>query len=427
MKQAKQKAKAGKNRKKTDLFDFLLPVVSLCAIAATFLLGFSDFGYKNRIIIFSLIIVVYSVFYVFDYLRRKSPETEFTDAVAEKEFEKDVQNKLFALEEANDFFGSTLKPADLLRLVSSRIGELISFDACAFLVADENKKLLKVAFAYGTNAKAFKNQEISIEKGAGGKAFTNEKICIDKNLRLDKRAYSQNIIQSFQTAISAPIFCDGKAIGVLQLFNSRLDCYDSNSAELLKAVSERVAPLFAGSVAFERSLSNALTDSLTNLPNERAFFVVLENQIAEATRFKAERPLTILSIDIDNFSEFNRKFGHATGDCFLAFTGQNIKNQLRQMDFLARSAGDEFSVVLPTADERIAVEIIERIERSFAAKPFEINDNEKVFVKLNFGAATFGRDGETATQLLNTSCLRKKQSKSSKLGNVLLFPVEFAN
>ena len=130
-----------------------------------------------------------------------------------------------------------------------------------------------------------------------------------------------------------------------------------------------------------------------------------------------DRPLTVLSVDINNFSEFNDKFGHATGDRILAFTGQIIKNQLRQMDFLARSASDEFTAVLPTASKEIAFEIIGRIERAFVTRPFETIEGEKVYLKLNFGAATFGRDGEGerryAEHLLKTAITEKQQGKST--------------
>ena len=119
------------------------------------------------------------------------------------------------------------------------------------------------------------------------------------------------------------------------------------------------------SMSFERSLTNALTDTLTNLPNERAFYLVLENQIAESQRNRDERPLTILTVDIKNFTELNQNFGHAAGDQILAFAANLIKAQLRQMDFLARSQNDEFLAVLPTASDEIAMEIIERIEKAF--------------------------------------------------------------
>ena len=55
-------------------------------------------------------------------------------------------------------------------------------------------------------------------------------------------------------------------------------------ASILDAIGERAAPLVLASIARERSQENALTDVTTDLPNERAFHLVLENQVAEAVR-----------------------------------------------------------------------------------------------------------------------------------------------
>jgi len=427
MKQAPRNESAGQDRENIGAFDFLLAIISLCALGLTFTLSYADFGFGTKLIVFSIIIVLYLVFCISNYRSHKMKRDAFLSNAAAREFDADVQSRLFALEEANEFFGASLKPADILRLVASRIKELIPFETCVFYVADEKNEYLKIEYAYGVNAESLKNLEIDIKKGCAGKTFTSGKPQSDAELLLDKPVFTQKIVKDFQTAISAPLFRNDEIMGVIQLYGGKIESFDNKSLELLEAVSERVAPLFAGSMAFERSLSNALTDSLTALPNERAFYLVLENQIAESTRFQLERPLTILSIDVNNFSDFNQKFGHATGDRFLAFAGDIIKNQLRQMDFLARSAGDEFLAVLPTASDKIASEIIERIERAFVTKPFEIIEQEKVFLKLNFGAATFGRDGETAQQLLKTAILRKQQAKSTEPSKVLWFPKEYAN
>ena len=427
MKRVKRNENAGQNRKNPGAFDFTLAIVSLCALALTFLPDYADFDFRTKLLAFSTIIVLYLAFCIFKYLSYKKYEKAFLINKAAREYDAEIQSRLFAIEEANEFFGASLKPADMLRLVSSRINELLPFETCAFFVADENKARLKIEHACGVNAQLLKNLEIDAKKGIAGKTFTSGKSQIDAGLLLDKQVLPQSIIKEFQTAIAAPLFRNSEVFGVLQLFGAGIESYDNHSLELLEAVSQRVAPLVAGSMAFERSLSNALTDSLTALPNERAFYLVLENQIAESTRFQLERPLTILSVDVNNFSDFNQKFGHATGDRFLAFTGETIKSQLRQMDFLARSAGDEFLVVLPTANEKISFEIIQRIERAFVTKPFEIVEKEQVFLKLNFGAATFGRDGETAQQLLKTAILRKQQAKSDESGKVLWFPKEYAN
>nr|HMS41193.1 GGDEF domain-containing protein [Pyrinomonadaceae bacterium] len=193
------------------------------------------------------------------------------------------------------------------------------------------------------------------------------------------------------------------------------------------AVGERVAPLILNALAFERNLFNALTDTLTSLPNERAFFLILENQIAESQRKREERPLSLLSIDISDFNELNQQYGHATGDKILAFTADIIKRQLRKMDFLARSGNDEFLAVLPTANENTTLEIIERLERTFQTAPFEISEGKKQFLKLNIGAAIVFKHGDTAAELLQNARLKKITAKAGHEAKIIWFPKEFIN
>jgi len=180
-------------------------------------------------------------------------------------------------------------------------------------------------------------------------------------------------------------------------------------------------------LAFERSLSNALTDPLTNLPNERAFQMVLENQLAESHRSRDDRPLTVMAIDIKNFDEINNNFGHAAGDRVLAFAAEKIGTQLRKMDFLARSMNDEFLIVLPKASERTAIEITGRIQSCLVTSPMKISDEDEVKLWLNFGCATFWKDGETSQELLQSALIKKQQATSQDAGNVLAFSKEYVN
>jgi diguanylate cyclase (GGDEF)-like protein len=97
------------------------------------------------------------------------------------------------------------------------------------------------------------------------------------------------------------------------------------------------------------------------------------------------------------------------------------------MDVLTRSSGDEFLAILPTANEKISAEVTERIRRAFVSSPFRISESETINLALNFGAATFWRDGETAAELLKTALLRKGQDKSAERSKVIWFPKEFVN
>lgn len=418
--------------KKTNAFRrdyFILSLASLCALLATFLISSSELSFQTKLTAFVLIILAYAaalgaaIYFAERSLFFAAPNEKQSDSF----FGAEIESKLLALEEANQFFGASLKPADMFRLIASRINDIIPYTACAFYLADEKKENLQVKYVVGDSLKKLIGIEIKSRANLPGKTFQSGKPQIDERLASEKNDGFAEPFKNLNSAIAIPLFSGENCFGVLALYGEK-KTFNQDSLRLLEAVGNRVAPLFLSSRSLETSLTNALTDALTNLPNERAFFLVLENQIAESQRFREQRPLTILAIDIRNFGEHNRRFGHATGDRLLLFAADKIKSQLRQMDFLARSRDDEFLAVLPTASVEVAREVIERVEKAFILSSFEISGEEKIHLQLNFGAATFGRDGETANQLLQHAFLRKQQAKSQdKENKILWFPKEYVN
>jgi diguanylate cyclase (GGDEF)-like protein len=177
-------------------------------------------------------------------------------------------------------------------------------------------------------------------------------------------------------------------------------------------------------LTFESTADESLTDGITGLPNERAFFAVLENQIAESLRYREQRPLTIISMDIQEFGEINSRFGHVTGDDVLAFTAKTVKDQLRQMDYLARISGDEFAAILPTASEKTVKIIIDRISKSLASVGFATPSGEQLTLTLNIGSATVLVDAENAPDLFTAARTERNRNKNQRPGAVLYFPTE---
>lgn len=402
----------------------LLTAVSLTALAATFLVSNLNLSFAAKFTWLVFIVFAYAAFSVFGYARERRAARDFQPAeIFGTLGAVEVESKLLALEEAGQFFGVSLKPEDMFRLAASRMRELIPFAACALLVADEEK--LKVAFAVG--ADALSGVENDVSAGAAGKVFRDDKAEIfdESFLRCDRLGIQSE--RKFRSAIAAPLHRNESAFGVLILYSEAANAFDENSRQLLEAVAARVAPLFLSAKTVENNLASALVDALTQLPNERAFYLILENQIAESQRFRDARPLTILTIDIKDFDELNARYGHLTGDGILQSAADLIKNQLRQMDFLARARADEFYVVLPTASEEITREIVERVERAFRSKPFAAAPQEMIHLQLNFGAASFVKDGETAAVLLKHALLRKQQAKTADDGKILWFPKEYVN
>jgi diguanylate cyclase (GGDEF)-like protein len=405
----------------------LTAVFSFAAIVATFIVSNSALVFETKTAIFLTISAVYplscAVFYFWQ--RAKLSDLQAEQAIAA--FNEEIEGKLFALEEANEFFGASLKFSDMFRLVTSRIAEIVPFSACVMFLRGDGDNVLQIKYAVGENSREFMNFKSDTNKGLAVKAFLSGKTQIDAALLFEKRVFASEMLKNFRSGAAVPLTNRGETFGVLVLYGGAENIFDENTETLLNAIGERVAPLFANSFAFEQSLSNALTDSLTSLPNERGFFLVLENQMAEALRYRDERPLTVLAMDIGDFAEINQKFGHAAGDRLLAFAAATIKKQLRQMDVLTRASADEFLAILPTASEKISEDVIERIQRAFVSNPFEVNEGENINLAINFGAATFWRDGETANQLLKTALVRKGQDKSTEKDNVIWFPKEFVN
>jgi diguanylate cyclase (GGDEF)-like protein/PAS domain S-box-containing protein len=85
-------------------------------------------------------------------------------------------------------------------------------------------------------------------------------------------------------------------------------------------------------------------DSLTGLPNRRAF----QQSLIYAARQqeKADKDIALLFLDIDNFKAYNDTYGHEFGDLILKFFGHTLRDNLRAQDMVARLAGDEFTVLL---------------------------------------------------------------------------------
>jgi diguanylate cyclase (GGDEF)-like protein len=339
----------------------------------------------------------------------------------------ELKDRLYALDEANEVFGTSLSAADMFRLVSSRIGEIFEFETVCLLLPDETGTALRISQADGLNGSTFRDVEVPVGNSLAGTALRSAQIEIDNTLAGDTAGIGEERLRGFVSAVAIPLSDGDKPFAVLQLFTGKQIDQSSEIVKVLQAVRDHVTPIFRSSLAFERSLTNALTDAVTGLPNERAFRMVLENHLAESARHREARPLSVLTIDIRDFAAVNTMLGHAAGDRLLEFAARRIGESLRRMDFLARTVNDEFNIILPTATEKVALEIIDRIKRGFESAEFDIGGGESFSVALNIGWASFWKDGETGDQLLRAAHQRRRQAKSETPQGVLWFPKEYVH
>jgi len=165
----------------------------------------------------------------------------------------------------------------------------------------------------------------------------------------------------------------------------------------------------------ERREKEALTDTLTGLPNRRSLLEQLPNAMARARRTGV--PLAVLFLDLDGFKAVNDTFGHEVGDGLLQAVAERLKTCLRETDAVFRLAGDEFTAVVEgqfggTRDaEQLAQKLIHLI-----SEPVLIG-SATVQVGVSIGIAVYGRDDpRNATQLLREADSRMYEAKQAGKG-----------
>ncbi len=108
--------------------------------------------------------------------------------------------------------------------------------------------------------------------------------------------------------------------------------------------------------------TRASYDALTGLLTRRAGIEMLDLQFRLASM--SDTALSILYFDLDHFKTVNDSYGHEAGDHVLRIAAQQFNKAVRQGDSVIRWGGEEFIVILPTADCKQANEVVVRIMRS---------------------------------------------------------------
>ncbi|MBB5391555.1 MULTISPECIES: diguanylate cyclase domain-containing protein [unclassified Herbaspirillum] len=143
----------------------------------------------------------------------------------------------------------------------------------------------------------------------------------------------------------------------------------------------------------------ALTDMLTNLPNRRAFSDRLPEAMMRARR--AHQLMALFFMDIDGFKGVNDRYGHEAGDELLVQFAQRLQSSVRDVDTVARLAGDEFVVILEKLQtQQDALNVADKILNAMRV-PFELT-HSRINVSSSIGVAIYfpDEDGETGPEEL---------------------------
>ncbi len=180
-----------------------------------------------------------------------------------------------------------------------------------------------------------------------------------------------------------------------------------------------------------------IKDNLTSLYNRAYFFFRLHSEIQRGKRYN--RPLSLLIMDMDNFKQFNDRYGHLVGDQLLRALSSIVLSNIRysagkpsyELDIPCRYGGDEFAIILPETTSDKAAIVAERLRKEINVKcghemmahihaatgshPLEVPD-----VTVSVGVASFPEHASMTEALVKAADDAMYVSKRSEKNKVVV-------
>lgn len=177
--------------------------------------------------------------------------------------------------------------------------------------------------------------------------------------------------QGIDGALLMPLTDSGRMIGSLHLgLQEGALILGEAEEDLVAHLATVISTCFKTAVSRQQISQLTLLDPLTQISNLRGFEKDIAREIARARR--ADQPVTVLMMGIDEFDELYEHYGKRRGQFVVKKVTERISSDLRATDMMARLARPKFAVLIPGSGEMLGQDIAERMREDIA--DFAIDD-----------------------------------------------------
>jgi len=193
--------------------------------------------------------------------------------------------------------------------------------------------------------------------------------------------------------------------------SKKISGYQNVLSKMLGLCAERID-------LYDRFQQLSIYDPLTESYNRRYFMMRLLEEFSRAQKFSLN--ISFIMIDIDNFKKINDTYGHLVGDTVLKEIAKVIKENVREIDSVARMGGEEFAIIFPETDKAAAITVAERIRSRVSQKIIKAFD-EVLSVTISVGVAAFPQNTLYSDVLMEIADKALYQAKTSGKNQVSWF------
>ncbi len=289
-------------------------------------------------------------------------------------------------------------PPDMHKAIVGAMASAVGAQYGALAVFARREGALRISATYGYPSAIVEHIRILPGEGILGQVFASGRALLADPLT-SPATLPQRRRYRTQSFIALPLASKGGVLAVVAVADPR-------EADHFDRADVRALRLFAppAVLALEREMRReevaevseaAIIDYVTGLANRQYLETRLQAEMQRATRLR--QPLAVMLIDVDDFKRVNDTFGHLEGDRVLRDIAAVLSENVRSFDVCTRYGGEEFAILMPGAEQRVAVQIAERVRR---AVEHSCGDGQSgVRITVSAGVSLMG-EGDSPQELL---------------------------
>lgn len=316
-----------------------------------------------------------------------------------------------------DSLNTRLKRYSQLKNFTAKLTKVVSLDDAANIILEETVQLIpqfSSCILYLINPRTYelncflsKSRQTSTIKSKKGDIFDHWALKkmrplliedVNKDFRFDPDRIDNDELRNVRSLMAVPLLTYNKIIGILRVDSLGIGSFSQEDLRMLSTIADLSAAAIDNAILYKHTLDLAIRDGLTSLYLKEYFLERLGEELQRASIAKGK--LSLLMLDIDNFKNFNDRFGHIAGDIVLKTVSKILLDLTGRVgNIVCRFGGEEFIVLFLDMDKAQAIRTAKTLRKKINSKEITLR-REAVKITVSLGIVNCPRDGYELQDLM---------------------------